>query len=723
MFRVTPIGSCRIATPLRIGSGIYGYRLNRERSFGFTHSSAEAVQQVRFMRGEIEPPEAVWRFLAATAERVDALAARHDISDAYVIEICSAKLTRIGPWMVQANYLRAVFRDFLSDHARAVRFWKLAHDADQDRIDAFLREVWSDRPERIEECDTLRLVRAERTTPETLRRDMTWLLQALPEVMFVTHVDARRADGGWIASRTALIAMVESVALELGARVFNPTAAMDEWGQAEAIECDSESLAHYTEDFSHRVADLLMTAGLGEALIRAGVRRHDDETLVVDHAQCRLEAGTIEGLGASLSWAAHLRPGWQELLLCRVSHALAIGDHDQAASLLDAFDLAAIPVDRLSRIAALCAAADAIAPLRVLRKTVPVACDGLSFALRLQLDDNRIGDLTLPPCREALQAAEIVCAKGRPRDALELLLREHPGAQADALTSPAARALARTLLTMLADENDSASMARQLQLAAAAGLPKETTAETAERLRGPLLRRTEALARTKDLDGLITLAADHADLADIVPELFLALARVALLARRYEEALPAAERAAQALPEAPEPALLAMRAAANLRQTDRVMHHAERLARLCAPDHPHAVEAAQRMAQVPRQALNAARFCEDPLDAWALCLLACDDPELRERALAKLDGLRARIVSRLRERLDRGGDSLMDDIGRAITLMGPDPRLTRIAGRHLVRLRRHAEAAEFWRQTLEADPDDALARAELDRCLQKAVMS
>ena len=40
MFTVTPIGSCRITTPLKMGQARHGLNLNLARNYGYCHSPA-----------------------------------------------------------------------------------------------------------------------------------------------------------------------------------------------------------------------------------------------------------------------------------------------------------------------------------------------------------------------------------------------------------------------------------------------------------------------------------------------------------------------------------------------------------------------------------------------------------------------------------------------------------------------------------------------------------
>ncbi len=60
-FTIAPIGTCRIHTPLRDGVGRYPLKLQLGRNYGFVHTSAEALQQARFMYGERDIPADVQR--------------------------------------------------------------------------------------------------------------------------------------------------------------------------------------------------------------------------------------------------------------------------------------------------------------------------------------------------------------------------------------------------------------------------------------------------------------------------------------------------------------------------------------------------------------------------------------------------------------------------------------------------------------------------------------
>ena len=49
---VTPIGTCRINNPLKQAQSKYPISLNTKRVYGFTHTSDEALQQLRYLQGD-----------------------------------------------------------------------------------------------------------------------------------------------------------------------------------------------------------------------------------------------------------------------------------------------------------------------------------------------------------------------------------------------------------------------------------------------------------------------------------------------------------------------------------------------------------------------------------------------------------------------------------------------------------------------------------------------
>ncbi|WP_281857511.1 hypothetical protein [Litoreibacter halocynthiae] len=274
MFTITPIGSCRITTPLRRGQSVHGFNLNMERCYGYCHSPAEAVQMARFMQGAADIPHDVWP-LVSRAQDLSAVSANaHEASDLYVVELASAKEVTIDGVSIQLNYLNATFSEFFADTTRAQSFWALAESGDRAEQLAFLDQHWAATPQQQEDARMLGKMRLQFVTRDSLQRDIKTLTEMLPDVLFVSHVDARKEDGRPIGSRSRFIEMVSEEVTLAGCKFFNPTDLMDVFGQSAAIEDESAGLAHFTDAFARGIMDQWMgkvIAPKTDASIRNGV--------------------------------------------------------------------------------------------------------------------------------------------------------------------------------------------------------------------------------------------------------------------------------------------------------------------------------------------------------------------------------------------------------------------------------------------------------------------
>lgn len=255
MFKVTPIGSCRIAGPLRYGETSYGIRLNQARCYGYCHSPAEAVQMVEFMQGASNFSADVWPLVSRAKELNTVSGLKHDTSDLYVIELSSAKEVTLDGVSIQLNYLNSFYSDFFADKKRVQDFWALAQDKDANAMRAFLDQTWSENDFQREEAKTLSKIRLNLVSRDSLRQNITKLMDMLPDVLFVSHIDGRKPDGGTIRSRSEFIQLVTEEVQGAGGKIYNPTDLMTEFGQTHAIDDESTGLAHYTKPFSDAVMD------------------------------------------------------------------------------------------------------------------------------------------------------------------------------------------------------------------------------------------------------------------------------------------------------------------------------------------------------------------------------------------------------------------------------------------------------------------------------------
>ncbi|HBL66059.1 MAG TPA: hypothetical protein DDZ58_09280, partial [Achromobacter sp.] len=125
-FTIAPIGTCRIHTPLRDAVGRYPIKLQLGRNYGFVHTSAEALQQARFMFGQADIPADVQRLIFRPSNGEQARRGTHKPADLYMVELSSRKLLTIDGHPIQSNYLGRYFSEFFADRTRTRMFWQLA---------------------------------------------------------------------------------------------------------------------------------------------------------------------------------------------------------------------------------------------------------------------------------------------------------------------------------------------------------------------------------------------------------------------------------------------------------------------------------------------------------------------------------------------------------------------------------------------------------------------
>lgn len=208
-----------------------------------------------FMQGELSIPQDVWPLVSRSHDLAAISASDHMTSDLYVVEFASAKEVTIDGISIQLNYLNSVYSDFFSDAERAQGFWACAQNDDEPAMFEFLDQQWSDTDEQCAQAETLGKIRLNFVTRESLRRNIKKLTRILPNVLFVTHIDACKPDGRTINSRSDFIKLVGEEVSKAGCQLYNPTDLMAEFGQTAAIEDESTGLAHFTKAFSDAVMD------------------------------------------------------------------------------------------------------------------------------------------------------------------------------------------------------------------------------------------------------------------------------------------------------------------------------------------------------------------------------------------------------------------------------------------------------------------------------------
>ena len=251
---ITPIGTCRINTPLKRGAARYPIHLDLQRIFGFVHTSEEALQQLMYRIGERGFPEDVVPILFRPGMDCTSEAPAPSQADLTIIEISSGKTYLVGDVAVQSNYLTRHFADFFAAPRRARAFWDLARRGDRALVEAFVARDRAAQLYSEEDRSILSRLRLHVQTFEDVFADMAKMTEILGKdrILFVTHVNTKTPDGNIVANRDKLIRWVKLAAQRLGAECFDPTQLMEEVGQERAMERDGLDLTHFTNPFCDR---------------------------------------------------------------------------------------------------------------------------------------------------------------------------------------------------------------------------------------------------------------------------------------------------------------------------------------------------------------------------------------------------------------------------------------------------------------------------------------
>lgn len=293
MFRITPIGTCRIHTPLSRAVSRYPIELDLRRNYGFVHTSDEALQQLRYLQGDKEFQQDVVPLVFRPGD-AEALGRQPwEPSDLHVIEISSAKRVLCGADAVQINYLYRHFGDFFGSNERARQFWNLVRGGHRIELIDFLERQPSFELMSMADRELLLSLSTEQQTLKNVKADMAEIVERLgrERVLFVTHVNAATPDGEVIPSRDRLIRWVKLAAEQLGAAVFDPTATMIEFGQERALENGGLDLTHYTPAFSDRLYDVLHQQHVaGQIGYQAAGSGLDEQSMELARLAARIES-------------------------------------------------------------------------------------------------------------------------------------------------------------------------------------------------------------------------------------------------------------------------------------------------------------------------------------------------------------------------------------------------------------------------------------------------
>jgi tetratricopeptide (TPR) repeat protein len=255
--RISPIGTCRIHTPLRRAALRHPIEIEQGRNYGFVHTSSEALQLLRFLQGDKQLQLEIAPLVARDGDLERFEAEEWQPSDLTIVEISSSKLITCGGDAVQSNYLHHHFADFFANAERAKIYWKTVKLAHRGQLLEHLNQEPMFKMLSAEQRELLSSIQLEQQSFKAIKTDMAEIVDRVgrEKLLFVTHVNAATAGDELVPTRDRLIRWVKMAAEQLDAPVFDPTSAMQDFGQEKALEKGGLDLTHYTPAFSDRVYD------------------------------------------------------------------------------------------------------------------------------------------------------------------------------------------------------------------------------------------------------------------------------------------------------------------------------------------------------------------------------------------------------------------------------------------------------------------------------------
>lgn len=248
---ICPIGTCRINNPLRRARPTHDFALEKSRNYGFTHTAHEALQQLRFMLGEIDIPERARQVSFRHGRGGELSETMETQPDHYLVEISSAKNITLDGYAVQINYFYRRFDDLFSDAGRRQRFSQLAAGESREPLHEWLEAQPSFMRISPEGQSQLKDIRITTDTKADVLAALEQIVDrvGLDRLIVTTHVDALDAKGRHLPPRRGHVRDVQLACEELGIACYNPTGLMERIGQKDALKKEGRDLTHFTEIF------------------------------------------------------------------------------------------------------------------------------------------------------------------------------------------------------------------------------------------------------------------------------------------------------------------------------------------------------------------------------------------------------------------------------------------------------------------------------------------
>lgn len=250
--RVTTVGSCRLEMALQAAASHYQFVLNHSVDYGFVHTTPEALQLIRWMRGEIVIPESLWPFVSTNP--YNEVQPNGLETDAVAIEISNTHPVSFDGYALQLNFMR----DSLNDVPELWQIWRKYPGA--KRVDVRMAEF--NKTESFARIDPARRAILERAimvtqTAAMVRADLAAIRTYMPAAFFImTYATMSDERPDMLTRNKAIVAITEACAAEQ-IPLFNPTAQMQVFGIEQAFAKAGKDIHHYTDAFTEHLGDTL----------------------------------------------------------------------------------------------------------------------------------------------------------------------------------------------------------------------------------------------------------------------------------------------------------------------------------------------------------------------------------------------------------------------------------------------------------------------------------
>ncbi len=249
--RVTAIGTCRLHSPLKRAADAFGFEMSMGRIYGYVHTTAEALQQLRHVLGEGSPPQ----HLAPLISGRTYYSKSGEVwkgADVTFLELPSRKTISLGDTHLQLNRLQQALAEspvLLSILMRLGR-----KDQILERLE-LLEAEQTFHEQNLDHRELLTRTIIELQSLDEMTQGLMALRHSLPgRLLVVTHCNAKGNRENPITDRCKTVSMVEEACRSLEVSCYNPTALMESFGQVNALEHGGSDVNHYTPEFEVALA-------------------------------------------------------------------------------------------------------------------------------------------------------------------------------------------------------------------------------------------------------------------------------------------------------------------------------------------------------------------------------------------------------------------------------------------------------------------------------------